>query len=174
MFGAINLISGGLTTRILEVPARIKKKTGESKIKHLQRMFAKHIEDIGRRYPNSAYKRVVLIIGNAPWHKGAAITEALARNPHIEFYRLPSYSPQLNVIERFWKILRRRATHNRLFDTMKAMRSSLRNSICYYQTLKQRILTLIESAKNRREHSALWIRQEPKTNCREFFDEDEI
>lgn len=56
MFGAINLISGGLTTRILEVPARIKKKTGESKIKHLQRMFAKHIEDISRRYPSSASK----------------------------------------------------------------------------------------------------------------------
>ena len=65
----------------------------------------------------SEHKRVVLIIDNAPWHRGKPIDEALADNPHLEFYRLPSYSPQLNVIERFWKKLRRRATHNRLFDT---------------------------------------------------------
>ncbi len=44
--------------------------------------------------------------------------EALADNPHLEFYRLPSYSPQLNPVERLWNKLRRRATHNRLFDAL--------------------------------------------------------
>ena len=58
-----------------------------------------------------------LLIDNAPWHRGKPMDEALAENPHLEFKRLPSYSPQLNPIERFWKMLRRRATHNRLFDT---------------------------------------------------------
>ena len=52
-----------------------------------------------------------------PVAPGQPVDEALAENPHLEFKRLPSYSPQLNVIERFWKVLRRRATHNRLFDT---------------------------------------------------------
>jgi hypothetical protein len=34
------------------------------------------------------------------------VDEALAENPHLKFKRLPAYSPQLNPIERFWKILR--------------------------------------------------------------------
>jgi hypothetical protein len=52
---------------------------------------------------------------------GVPINEALAENPHLKFKRLPSYSPQLNPIERVWKVLRRRATHNRLFDALAAL-----------------------------------------------------
>jgi hypothetical protein len=44
------------------------------------------------------------------------------------------------VIERFWKVLRRRATHNRLFPTLAQLKRTLRNNLCYYQTLKQRVL----------------------------------
>jgi transposase len=41
----------------------------------------------------------------------------------------PSYSPQLNPIERFWKKLRRRATHNRLFDTLADLKKSVRAGV---------------------------------------------
>ena len=37
--------------------------------------------------------------------------------------------PQLQVIERFGKILRRRATHHRLFTTVAALRRALRQSL---------------------------------------------
>jgi hypothetical protein len=33
-------------------------------------------------------------------------------------HRLPGYGPALNVVERTWKKLRRRASRNRLFDTI--------------------------------------------------------
>jgi hypothetical protein len=45
--------------------------------------------------------------------------------------------------------LRRRATHNRLFLTMADLTQSLRNNLCYYQTLKHRVLSLIQAAKKR-------------------------
>jgi transposase len=67
----------------------------------------------------------------------------LADNPHLEFQRLPSYSPQLNVIERFWKLLRRRATHNRLFEALADLKRSIRSSLCYFQTVRKRIRRLI-------------------------------
>ena len=92
----------------------------------MQRAFADHLRHVGRIYPKEKNKRVVLTIDNAPWHRGPLIDEAMQQNSHLEFYRMPSYSPQLNVIERFWKKLRRRATHNRLFDTiadLKGIRS---------------------------------------------------
>lgn len=56
---------------------------------------------------------------------------------------MPSYSPQLNVIERFWKTPTRRATHNRLFDEIADLKDSVRNSLRYFQTARHRLLTLI-------------------------------
>ena len=54
-----------------------------------------------------------------------------------------NHSPKLNPIERFWKLLRRRASHNRLFDTLADLKRSIRNSLCYFQTMRGRIKTLI-------------------------------
>ena len=132
-------MTGRLTTRLLEQPARSKVKTGQSKQQRLQAAFAAHLRDIARAYPASAYAEVVITIDNAPWHRGALVDQVLEAYPHLRLYRLPSYSPQLNMIERLWRVLRRRATHNRLFPSMAALRATLRNNICYFQTMRQKV-----------------------------------
>jgi hypothetical protein len=142
-FCVLNLISGALHSNTLESLQADNRKSDQSKTRRMQQAFAGHLRHVGRMYPASEHKRVVLTIDNAPWHRGKAIDEALKDNPHLEFYRLPSYSPQLNVIERFWKKLRRRATHNRLFETTADLRRSLRASLCYYQTVRGRIRSLV-------------------------------
>jgi hypothetical protein len=86
---------------------------------------------------------VVLRVDNTPWRRGPLIDHALADNPHLEFYRMPSYSPQLTVIERFGKTLRRWATHNRLFDTIADLKASVRSNLRYLSTVRSRLLTLI-------------------------------
>ncbi len=103
----------------------------------------KHLRDVAEAYPADRHPRVVLVIDNAPWHRGRVIDEALAENPHLEFYRLPSYSPCLNPVEQFWRKLRRRATHNRLFDAPADLKRSVRNSLCYFQTVRERVATLV-------------------------------
>ena len=61
----------------------------------------------------------------------------------------------LNVIERLWKLLRRRATHNRLFEALPAMCAALRDSLRYYQVMKCRILSMIRSPRRRpKSHAA--------------------
>jgi transposase len=148
VFGALNLVTGQLTTRIVDHGrASRKRPTGPSRRRRLQEAFARHLRDIARAYSAARYPQVVLIIDNAPWHQGAVITNVLQEWPHLEVYRLPSYSPQLQVIERLWKVLRRRATHNRLFPMLAQLKQALRNSLCYYQTLKHRVLSLIQSSK---------------------------
>ena len=147
-FVAMNLITGQLSTRLLESPANAKKLTGLSKTARLQQAFAAHLRDIARIYPESLHQSVIVTIDNAPWHRGKAITQVLNENPHLQLYRLPSYSPQLNVIERLWKVLRRRATHNRLFDTMAQLRTALRNSLSYYHKMRHKVLSLIDSPRN--------------------------
>jgi hypothetical protein len=92
---------------------------------------------------------VVLIIDNAPWHRGKPIDDAQAVNPHPEFKRLPSDNPQLNVIDRSWRGLRRRATHNRLFDSMADLKGSLRASLCCFQTGRGQIRSLVAASYTR-------------------------
>jgi transposase len=74
----------------------------------------------------------------------------LARHPHLQIKSLPSYSPKLNVIERLWKKLRRRATHNRFFDSLKDLMASIRNSLRYFQTVRSRIISMIENCYTNR------------------------
>jgi hypothetical protein len=143
VFAVPNLVTGAVHANTLERLQKDNRRTGESKTRRMQRAFADHLRHVGRVYPAARFRRVVLTIDNAPWHRGPVINEALAENPHLEFYRMPSYSPQLNVIERFWKKLRRRATHNRLFDAVADLKASVRNSLRYFQTAKGRLRTLI-------------------------------
>jgi hypothetical protein len=147
VFAVVNLISGALHSNTLESPKGAKKKTGQSKTRRMQEMFAGHLRHIGRVYPAHKYKEVVLLIDNAPWHRGKPIDAALAENSHLRFKRLPSYSPHLNPIERFWKKLRRRATHNRLFDSLADLKRSIRASLCYFQTMRHKVKSLLEPRK---------------------------
>lgn len=149
-FAVINLVSGALHSNTLKSPKDATKKTGKSKNRRMQEAFADHLRHVGRMYPQHQYPEVVLLIDNAPWHAGAVVQQALADHPQLRLKRLPSYSPQLNPIERFWKKLRRRATHNRLFDTLADLKHSLRASLSYYQTMRQKILSLLKPRQRKR------------------------
>jgi transposase len=149
VFASMNLAHGRLTTHLHDHRAKAHRPKDVSKTRLFQEAFVRHLGDIARRYPPEKHDQVVLIIDNAPWHKGQLIAEALEKHHHLKLYRLPSYSPQLNVIERLWRVLRRRATHNRLFETHKELRSSLRNSIRYFQAMTKKVLSLIRHPKKR-------------------------
>jgi hypothetical protein len=109
VFGAVNCADGrpharALATRAKALRAqRLKGPAGRKKVGKTRRMtaaFAAHLRDIAKAYPAHLHPRVVLIVDNAPWHRGQPVRDVLAEFPHLELYRLPSYSPQLNVIER--------------------------------------------------------------------------
>src|SRR5215813_1700500 len=130
VFAVLNLVSGAVHSSTSESLQAANRKSPDSKTRRMQRAFAAHLRHVGKTYPREKFRRVVLTIDNAPWHRGPLINEALAENPQLGLYRLPSYSPKLNVIERFWKKLRRRATHNRLFDTITDLKGSIRANLC--------------------------------------------
>jgi transposase len=152
LFGALNLVSGRLTTGLVARPTKSKRHRA-AKYRYLQEAFARHLRAIARAYPAERHGRGVIVVDKASWHQGALITQVVADHPHLELYPLPSYSPKLQVIERVWKLLRRRATHNRLFETMAKLKRALRSSLCYYQTLKHRVWTLIASRRKRTKSS---------------------
>jgi hypothetical protein len=151
-FGALNLVTGRLTTRIVARPR--KPKPTRSTRRSLPDAFARHLRDLARASPAEYGPRGGLVVDKAAWHQGAWVTAVLADCPPLERYPLPSSSPKLQGIERCWKVLRRRATHNRLFPTLAQLKRALRNSLCYYQTLKHRVLSIMQSPRKRTKSSA--------------------
>jgi transposase len=74
------------------------------------------------RHSVHRHRRVVAISDNAGYHHGkphAPWREKHAGRFDLEF--LPPYSPDLNPIERVWKLTRRLCTHNKYFPTIDAI-----------------------------------------------------
>ena len=88
VFAVMNLISGVIHANTLESLQAANRTSKESKTKRMQRAFADHLRHVGRMYPRGRFGRVVLLIDNAPWHRGKPIDQALAENPHVEFKQI--------------------------------------------------------------------------------------
>ena len=61
-------------------------------------------------------KKVIIILDNARYQK-CALTKEAAKKYNIEVVYLPSYSPNLNLIERLWKLLRKECMCNKYKET---------------------------------------------------------
>lgn len=104
VFGVLNQLTGAVHSNTLEsvqAANRNDRKAGRSKTRLTQRAFTDHLRHVAKVYPQARLQRVVLLIDNTLWHRGKSVDEALAETPHLEFRRLPSYSPHLNPDERF-------------------------------------------------------------------------
>lgn len=67
-------------------------------------------------------RTMVVIVDNAAWHKSKELQSWLeAHKKALRLDFLPPYSPDLNSIERVWKLTRRLRTHNRYFETLEAL-----------------------------------------------------
>ena len=67
-------------------------------------------------------RRVVVTLDNVSYHHARSHKQWRHQaEPRFALQFLPPYSPELNVIERAWKLTRRLATHNQYFPTLNAM-----------------------------------------------------
>jgi transposase len=48
-------------------------------------------------------KEIVIILDNASIHKSKKVKKYLERHPSIHLFYLPTYSPEYNPVELFWK-----------------------------------------------------------------------
>jgi transposase len=104
LFGAVNIKRGRLL-------AQFEKKFNAMTFQSFLENLLKHGGSRGRL--------IVVILDNARYH------HAILLKPFLKKYRkrlrlefLPPYSPELNPIERVWKLTRRLCTHNEYFPSL--------------------------------------------------------
>jgi len=68
-----------------------------------------------------------IILDQAGYHKCAAVKAWVEQNPHIILHLLPPYSPNLNTIERLWKIMHEHTVNNVYSPTFKTFTEKIRS-----------------------------------------------
>jgi transposase len=69
-------------------------------------------------------KKLHVIWDNVPYQHAAAVKQ-LAKEINIELVYLPPYSPNLNLIERYWGFLRKKTLRNQHFETFEEFSSAI-------------------------------------------------
>ena len=107
-FGAVNYVTGQMVHRIEER----KNSLG----------FCAFIEQFMQtvtQAPDYHGQKIILVVDNFIIHRSRKTQEFLAQYAdRLLLFMLPTYSPWLNLIERLWKHLRRKVTHNHLFTSI--------------------------------------------------------
>jgi transposase len=107
-FGAVNYVSGQTLHRIEER----KNSVG----------FCAFIEQFMQtvtQAPEYHGQKIVLVVDNFIIHHSRKTQQFLEKYAdQLVLFMLPTYSPWLNLIERLWKHLRRKVTHNHLFESI--------------------------------------------------------
>ncbi len=65
-----------------------------------------------------------LVVDGAGYHRSKEVVEA-AKELGIELHYLPPYSPNLNPIERLWKVMNEHARNNEYFAGKKEFRRKI-------------------------------------------------
>jgi transposase len=71
---------------------------------------------------------ITLVLDNARYERNAVV-QAAAEQMGITLLFLPSYSPNLNLIERLWKFIKRRALYGRYHPTFTNFQAAVQETI---------------------------------------------
>ena len=74
----------------------------------------------------STASRIHVICDNGRANKNKALEEYL-KTSKIQIHYLPPYSPNLNPIERLWKVMRERKTYNKYYETFSEFSIAIRS-----------------------------------------------
>jgi transposase len=85
---------------------------------------------------------IIVICDNARYYRSKAVTEYL-RTSRIKLVFLPPYSPNLNLIERFWKFFKREVLYNRYYDTFDKYKAACKKFFGELDSYAPRLRTLL-------------------------------
>jgi len=98
-------------------------------------------EQLLEKYPEVM---LYIILDNARYYRSKLVQEFLKTHPRIQLKYLPPYSPNLNLIERLWGLMKKNITHNNYcekFTEFKAKCMGFFENISDYRTQLETLMT---------------------------------
>ena len=97
-------------------------------------------------------RKFILYLDNARYYHCPVVKEWLARHPEFHLEPLPAYSPNLNLIERLWRLLRRKA-FTRWHKTFEAMEAAVSAVLDHLEDYRAELTTLMTEKFQRHPHA---------------------
>lgn len=110
LFGALNLKTMGVLVKEYDTLNQLS--------------MIDYLKDLKEAYPTAP--KIHLILDNGPYNKALRTQEA-AKEYGIILHFLPPYSPNLNPIERLWKVMNEHVRNNKFFDSPKAFKRDIKH-----------------------------------------------
>ena len=86
---------------------------------------------------------ITLVMDNARYQRCRIVNE-LAGTLNIELLFLPAYSPNLNLIERLWKFVKKQCLYSRYYSEFTSFKNSINNCLQQtHSTYKQELDSLL-------------------------------
>jgi len=98
------------------------------------------LEKIEANHPES--KKINVVVDNAKYYKCHLVSEFLETSK-INLVFLPSYSPNLNLIERLWRVLNRNIVYNRYFEKFDDFKKAILGFFHHFQDYHEQIKAVI-------------------------------
>lgn len=91
---------------------------------------------------NLKAKKIYVICDNARYYR-SKLVKAHVTDSKIELMYLPSYSPNLNLIERLWKFYHRKILYNQYYETYIEFKDKTKKFFQYIRKYKMELSTLL-------------------------------
>lgn len=85
---------------------------------------------------------LLLVLDNVRYQRTRRV-RALARRLRIRLLFLPPYSPNLNLIERFWKFLRKKIMRNTYYATFADFQAAIQRLLANLSSYREELTTLM-------------------------------
>jgi transposase len=110
-----------------------------------QFVFCEFLDKIAASYAGTGLP-ITLVLDNARYQKCSSVTEK-ANELGIELLYLPPYSPNLNLIERLWRFVKKQVLYSTHYDKFTAFKNSIDNCIAELGSrYKSKMQTLMTTA----------------------------
>lgn len=77
---------------------------------------------------NVGHGQITVVLDNARYQK-CALVKGYAESLGIELLYLPSYSPNLNLIERFWRFIKKEILYSKYYENFSQFKSAISRCI---------------------------------------------
>jgi len=89
---------------------------------------------------------ITLILDNARYQK-CALVDQLAKHLNIELLYLPPYSPNLNLIERLWKFVKKECLYSKYYSEFDVFKNAISNCLSCTHTIHKKSLDSLLTLK---------------------------
>lgn len=127
ILGAINAVSHKPTTLIIESNCD----------KEAMKLFLKEIRN---DYPSG--RKIYIFLDNARYSYNREVAKQ-AKEMNIKLVFLPAYSPNLNLIERLWKFLKKKIRNGKYYPTFKEFKNAVYEFFKNFKQYKSEMKTLL-------------------------------